>query len=74
MTKGTAEALQSIGISADELKNKLANGSITMMQAIQQVSEHLKGVGANTQEAGAIINDVFGRKGVAAGQQQITLL
>ena len=71
MSNSTADSLRGIGINADELKNKLANGSITMMQAIQQVSEHLKGVGANTQEAGAIINDVFGKKGVSAGQEQI---
>jgi len=71
MSTSTADSLRGIGINADEMKNKLANGSITMMQAIQQVSEHLKSVGANTQEAGAIINDVFGRKGVAAGQEQI---
>ena len=71
MTKGTADALQGIGINADELKTKLANNSITMMQAIQEVSNHLKGVGANTQEAGAIISDVFGKKGVTAGQEQI---
>lgn len=71
MSTSTADALRGIGINADELKTKLADGSITMMQAIQQVSEHLKGVGANTQEAGAIISDVFGRKGVAAGQEQI---
>lgn len=71
MSTSTADSLRGIGINADELKTKLANNSITMMQAIQQVSEHLKGVGANTQEAGAIIDDVFGRKGVAAGQEQI---
>ena len=71
MTKGAADALQGIGINADELKTKLANNSITMMQAIQEVSNHLKGVGANTQEAGAIISDVFGKKGVTAGQEQI---
>ena len=71
MSNSTADSLRGIGINADELKTKLANNSITMMQAIQQVSEHLKDVGANTQEAGAIISDVFGKKGVAAGQEQI---
>lgn len=71
MTNSTADALRGVGINADELKTKLADGSITMMQAIQQVSEHLKGVGTNTQEAGAIISDVFGKKGVSAGQEQI---
>lgn len=71
MTKGTAEALQGVGINADEMKQKLADGSITMMQAIQQVSGALKGVSSNSQEAGAVISDVFGKKGVAAGQEQL---
>lgn len=71
MTSGTAEALRGVGINADEMRDKLANGSITMMQAIQQVAGALKTVSGNSQEAGAIISDVFGRKGVAAGQEQI---
>lgn len=74
MSNSTADALRGIGINADEMKNKLANGSITMMQAIQQVSTHLKGVSENSQEAGAILSDVFGRKGVAAGEAQIKTL
>mgnify|MGYP002514815962 CR=1 FL=1 len=71
MTSGTADALRGVGINADELKTKLANGSITMMQAIQQIAGALKTVGGNTQEAGAVISDVFGKKGVAAGQEQL---
>lgn len=71
MSENTAKALQGVGINADEMKTKLADGSITMMEAIQQVSGALKTVGGNTQEAGAIISDVFGKKGVAAGQEQL---
>ena len=71
MSRSTADSLRAVGINADELKTKLANGSITMMQAIQEVSAALKTVGANSQEAGAIIGDVFGKKGVAAGQEQL---
>ena len=71
MTNSTAEALRGVGINADELKEKLANGSITMMQAIQQVSGALKTVSGNSQEAGAVISDVFGKRGVAAGQAQL---
>lgn len=74
MSKGTAEALAGVGINADEMKRKLADGSITMMQAIQQVSGALKTVSGNSQEAGAIISDVFGKKGVAAGQEQLKAL
>lgn len=71
MSNSTAESLRGIGINADEMKAKLTDGSMTMMQAIQQVSEHLKGVSANSQEAGAVIGDVFGKKGVAAGEAQL---
>ena len=74
MSTSTADSLRGIGINADELKKKLTDGSITMMQAIQQVSEHLKGVSTNSQEAGAVISDVFGKKGVAAGQEQAKAL
>ncbi len=71
MSATTAKALQGIGINADELKRKLADGSITMMEAIQQVSGSLKNVSENSQEAGAVIDNVFGKKGVAAGQAQL---
>ena len=71
MSNSTAESLRGIGINADEMKNKLADGSLKMMGAIQQVSEHLKQVSQNSQEAGAVMSDVFGRKGVAAGQEQL---
>ena len=71
MTSSTEKALAGIGINADELKNKLANGSITMMQAVQQVSEHLKGVSTNSQEAGAAMDAIFGKKAIMAGQEQV---
>lgn len=74
MTSETSRALEGIGINAEKMKQQLASGQITMMQAIQQVSGGLKNVGANSQEAGAVIDDVFGKKGVAAGQQQIQAL
>ena len=71
MSSSTAASLRAVGINADELRDKLADGSITMMQAIQQVAGALKTVSGNSQEAGAIISDVFGKKGVAAGQEQL---
>ena len=71
MTSGTADALQGIGINAEDLKRRLADGTTTMVGAIQEISTHMKGVSTNSQEAGAIISDVFGRKGVAAGQEQV---
>jgi len=74
MSSSTANALQGIGINAEDLKRRLADNTTTMIGAIQEISTHLKDVGANTQEAGAIMNDVFGKKGVAAGQEQIKAL
>ena len=71
MSKSTSDALKGVGIDAQQLQQQLSNGEITMLQAIQRVSAALKTVGANSKEAGEIIQDVFGRKGAAAGQEQI---
>lgn len=70
MSSATKDALQGIGIDADELARKLASGELSMLGAIQQVSNGLKSVSENSQEAGAVIDNVFGKKGTAAGQQQ----
>ena len=70
MSSATKDALQGIGIDADELARKLASGELSMLGAIKQVSEGLKGVSENSQEAGAVIDNIFGKKGTAAGQQQ----
>lgn len=70
MSNATKDALQGIGIDADELARKLASGELSMLGAIQQVSNGLKSVSENSQEAGAVIDNVFGKKGTAAGQQQ----
>lgn len=70
MSNATKDALQGIGIDADELARKLASGEVSMLGAIQQVSNGLKSVSENSQEAGAVIDNVFGKKGTAAGQQQ----
>ena len=71
MTQNTAEALRGVGIDADKLKTQLANNSITMFEAVQQVAQAMKDVGTNTQEAGQLLNNVFGKKAVTAGQEQV---
>lgn len=71
MSSTTASALDAIGISSDQLKKKLESGQITMLQAIQQISGKLKELPSNAQEVGEVIDDVFGKKGTAAGQKQI---
>lgn len=74
MSTTTASALDAIGISSDTLKKKLESGQITMLQAIQQISGKLKELPSNAQEVGEVIDDVFGKKGTAAGQKQIQAL
>lgn len=74
MSSTTASALDAIGVSSDTLKKKLESGQITMLDAIQQISGKLKELPANTQEVGTVIDNVFGKKGTAAGQKQIQAL
>lgn len=71
MSSSTAAALDAIGISSDELQKKLADGSMSMMDAIQQIAAKLQELPPNAQEVGEVIDDVFGKKGTAAGQKQI---
>ena len=71
MSKSTSDALKGVGIDASKMRKELADGSITMFQAIQQVAQAMKQMGTNTQEAGELINNVFGKKAVTAGQEQV---
>ena len=71
MKDTTAEALNAIGISADEMTKKLADGSMTTIQAIQQIAEKLKELPPQSQEVGQVLQDVFGKQGAAAGTQLI---
>ena len=71
MSKSTREALRGIGIDSDDLVRRMASGQTTMLEAIQEVSKGLTTVSTNSQEAGAVITEVFGRSGVKAGQQQL---
>lgn len=65
MTAKTEEALNNVGIDAKQMQEDLASGNISMMDAISQITTKLKELPENSQEAGAIIKNVFGR---AAGQ------
>lgn len=71
MKDNTAEALNAIGISADEMSKKLADGSMTTIQAIQQIAEKLKELPPQSQEVGEVLQYVFGKQGAAAGTQLI---
>lgn len=71
MTTSTKDSLRGIGIDADDLAHKLATRQMDIGDAIKLVAHQLKTVGTNSQEAGAVMSDVFGRQGKFASQEMI---
>lgn len=67
MLKATSDALAKVGIDGNEMVRKLNDGSMTIFDALQQVSKSIDGVGAGSQAAGEVMQYVFGRQGVTAG-------
>lgn len=67
MTKQTEEALDAVGISAKQMQSDLENGNISMLDAVQQVAGKLKEIPENSQEAGQIMKNVFGRTAAEGG-------
>lgn len=67
MTKSTADALSEVGINGEEMTRKLSDGSMTIFDALRQVSEALANTNAGSQEAGQVMQQVFGRQGTMAG-------
>lgn len=73
-TTATKEALAGIGIDVDKLYKDMADGTTSPIEALQMVSEHLNNVGENSEEAGAVLKDVFGRQGANGGMQMVKSL
>ena len=67
MTNSTSEALQKVGIDSEEMTRKLNDGSMTIFDAMRQVSEAIERTGTSSQAAGEVMQQVFGRQGTAAG-------
>lgn len=67
MTKQIAESLDACGISSKQMQQDLAEGNITMLEAVQQVSAKLKELPENSQEAGLLMKNVFGRTAAEGG-------
>ena len=74
MADTTISALSEIGINGAEMSQKLANGEMTTMQAIQKVSEKLKDIPQQSQAAGDVLKAVFGKQGSAAGVEFVKAL
>lgn len=74
MSTGTAGALDAIGISSKQVQKDLQDGSKSTFDIIQQVATKLKTFSNDSQEVGAVLKDVFGKQGAAAGLQLIEQL
>lgn len=67
MTKATSDALAKMGIDGQEMTRKLNDGSMTIFQAMQQVTDAIQKAGTGSQAVGEVMQQVFGRQGAAAG-------
>lgn len=67
MTKQISESLDAVGISSVQMQKDLEDGNITMLEAVQQVAEKLKELPENSQEAGMLMKNVFGRTASEGG-------
>ena len=74
MSTGTASALDAIGVSSKQVLADLQKGSKSTFDIIQEVAAKLKGFSNDSQEVGAVLKDVFGKQGAAAGLQLIEQL
>ena len=74
MSNSTRESLRAIGINADDMIAKLNSGQITIGQAISAISSKLGELNPQSQQVGAVLQDVFGKKGSEAGYKLVTSL
>ena len=74
MSSGTASSLDAIGISSKQVQQDLANGTKSTFDVIQEVSTKMKNFGADSQQVGDILKNVFGKQGAQAGIQLIEQL
>lgn len=74
MSSGTASSLDAIGISSKQVQQDLANGTKSTFDVIQEVSTKMKNFGADSQQVGGVLKNVFGKQGAQAGIQLIEQL
>lgn len=74
MSSGTASSLDAIGISSKQVQQELSKGTKSTFDVIQEVSKKMKDFGADSQQVGDILKNVFGKQGAKAGIQLIEQL
>lgn len=67
MTNATSEALSRMGIDGQEMTRKLNDGTMSIFDALKLVADKLGETEKGSQTAGEVMQQVFGRQGVAAG-------
>lgn len=68
MTTATNEALAKIGVDGEAITKKLNDGTMTIFEAMQLVLTKLQETKAGSQAAGEVMQTIFGKQGVSAGQ------
>jgi len=68
MAPATQEAIEMIGMSADEIQRDIESGARTYFDVIQEISDKTSEYGEKSQEAGVILADVFRGAGEDAGK------
>ena len=74
LPKPTREALKAIGLSGDTIQRELQNGTKTVFDVIQQVSNRLNELPATSTEVGQAIANIFGGPGEDAGLKFLSTL
>lgn len=74
MTKATAEAIDGIGLSSEQIKAELEAGLTTTFDVMKQISAKLAELPADSAKVGTAIADIFGGPGEDAGLQYLITL
>lgn len=74
MSTATSASLDAIGISSKQVQKDLSNGTKNTFDIIQQVASKMKDFGADSQQVGDVLKNVFGKQGAQAGIQLIEQL
>ncbi|MDA3799791.1 MAG: phage tail tape measure protein [Kiritimatiellae bacterium] len=74
LTPATREALDQIGLSSREIEQSLRDGSKSLFDVIQEVSQRLKQLPPESREVGTALADIFGGAGEDAGIRYISML
>ena len=74
MSQGTKDALATLGMSAEQIQKDIESGQKSMFEVYQEVAGKLSEIPENSEAAGKVIKEVFGKVGVQAGYELVTCL